>query len=232
MKPFAAFLGALLLCATCGYSQDVSSLAPDEFSRQIAQSNIQILDVRTAGEYQTGHISKSFQANWNDQAEFQERIKYLDKDKPVYVYCLSGGRSTAAADWLHKNGFSQVSQLRGGINAWKMASLPVEGSVKAEQISLDQYKSKLSPSSMTLVDFGAVWCPPCKKMQPVIDQLQKDMPGSFLLVPIDAGVQTELMKSLKVDGIPTFIIYKQGVEVWRRQGITDIDEFKKALSHS
>jgi rhodanese-related sulfurtransferase len=79
------------------------------------------LDVRTAGEYQSGHFKNSLQADWLNKEQFTDRIKYLDKNKPLLVYCASGVRSGAAAKWLLENGFTDVQNLKGGWfhGSWK-----------------------------------------------------------------------------------------------------------------
>jgi len=59
-----------------------------------------LLDVRTADEYQLGHLSNALLAGWNNDKEFQLRAKALVKSKPIYTYCLSGVRSSTASDWL------------------------------------------------------------------------------------------------------------------------------------
>ena len=68
-----------------------------------------------------------------------------------------------------------------------------------------------------LVDFGAEWCPPCKKMEPVLNQFMKQNATKLTLVKMDGGVETELMKTLNVDALPTFILYKNGKEVKRNK---------------
>ena len=64
-------------------------------------------------------------ANWNNETEFKERVKSLDKKKPIYTYSLVGNRSDAAIAWLRANGFTAFN-LIGGINVWKIAGLPIE----------------------------------------------------------------------------------------------------------
>src|SRR5436190_24197979 len=82
----------LLSCA----AQDKTGLSADEFEKAInTTENIQVLDVRTPGEYFSGHIKNALQAHWNDPKEFDRSITFIDKDKPVYLYCLAGGRSAA-----------------------------------------------------------------------------------------------------------------------------------------
>lgn len=62
-------------------------------------------------------------------------------------------------------------------------------------------------------------------MAPVLDSLVAKHGDKFVLVKIDGGDQTNICKELNFDGFPTFIIYKQGKEVWRKQGLTDKTAF-------
>ena len=220
----------LLLTTSCQSQQDSSrKLTPDEFQSAINGQNVQILDVRTAGEFQSGHIKNALQANWTDKTEFANRIKYVDKDRPVYVYCLGGGRSAAAVEWMKQNGFSNLYDLSGGISAWKKANKPVEGMSNEPQMSLEDFQARVKSHKTVLVDFGAEWCPPCVKMKPVLSELEKTKGLDFLLVKIDAGVQTNLMKEMNIEPIPVFIVYKDGKETWRRQGIVSLEELHKQL---
>ena len=79
------------------------------------------------------------------------------------------------------------------------------------------------------MDFGAEWCPPCKKMEPVLAQLVNESPKPFVLAKVDGGNDIEIMKANKIAGIPTFIIYKQGKEIFRKQGLVTLAEFKQQL---
>jgi thioredoxin len=149
--------------------------------------------------------------------------------KPVLVYCSSGQRSSEAAKWLTENGFKHVENLKGGFIEWNLENKPVESPGNVAQITIAEYNDSLKSDKPVLVDCGADWCPPCKKMQPVLDSLQNEIKDSFTLVKIDA-INTAVMQQLGVSAIPTFIIYKKGKEVWRKQGIVLKDELKKALS--
>jgi rhodanese-related sulfurtransferase len=209
--------------------QQPGALPPAEFANAISKPNIQILDVRTAAEYQSGHIKGSLQANWLDATEFQSRTSHLDKNKPVYVYCLSGGRSGAAAQFLTQQGY-QATNMSGGMNAWKRENMPVEGiDPNAKPTSLETYNSMLASGEVVLVDFGAVWCPPCVKMEPVLQSFMNDNKGKLTLIKMDGGLETALMKSLNVEALPTFILYKKGVEVKRKQGLVTKEEFTSWL---
>ena len=221
----------LLLSVFSCHSQTepASSKGPEEFSSDIAGGNIQLLDVRKATEYKSGHLKAALQADWTNKNEFFERIKYVDKDKPVYVYCLAGGRSAAAAEWMRTNGFKQVVELKGGINAWKGAGKPVEGSSSEKQITPDEFAASIPTNKTVLVDFGAEWCPPCIKMEPVLTEIKNDPTLKFDFIKIDAGVHTDLMKNMNIEAIPVFIVYKNGKEIWRKQGLVSKEELKSQL---
>jgi len=211
------------LFTACNNNEAPTNLSVDEFEKALADSTVQVLDVRTAEEYQSGHLNNSFLADWNNEEEFKTRVQSLDKNKPVYTYCLSGARSDAAAHWLNENGYTAYN-LSGGISAWKRAGKPLEQAETVRQITLTEYMAQIPGDKTVLVDFNAVWCPPCKIMTPVIDSLVATNGAQFTLVKIDGGQQTAICTQLKVDAFPTFIIYKQGKESWRKQGIVEAKE--------
>lgn len=206
-----------------------SALSATDFENAINNPNGQVLDVRTAAEYNSGHLKKSLQADWYNQPQFKERTGNMDKSKPVYVYCLTGVRSAAAVKQLKQNGFTDVQDLKGGLTAWKLANKPVEGASKVKQITLAEYNVQVKSNKPVLVDFGAEWCPPCKKMEPVIANLKNDAADKYKVVNIDAASQTEIMKQMRVDALPVFIVYKNGKKVWRKQGIATLEELKSKL---
>lgn len=211
---------------TLGQIHAQDGLATAEFEKRINTRQPQLLDVRTAAEYQSGHIKNSLQADWLNKEQFTDRIKYLDKNKPLLVYCASGVRSGAAAKWLLENGFTDVQNLKGGMVSWKLEGKPVEAVDAKAQLTVEQYKELSKSGDIVLVDFGAEWCPPCKKMEPVLQQLQKELNGKFKLVKVDGGIDINVMKSQKVETLPVFIIFKNGKEIWRKQGVVELSELK------
>lgn len=220
---------SVLLISTLSVLAQPSSLNTQDFAKAAASGKVQVLDVRTADEFRSGHLDKALQANWLDGKEFNDRTSHLDKKIPVYIYCLSGGRSAAAADALRAKGF-KVTNMEGGINAWKRNRLPLVGNnTNVKQTSMSAYQGQIRSTNIVLVDFGAEWCPPCKKMEPVLNQFMKENASKLTLVKMDGGIETELMKTLKVDALPTFILYKNGKEVKRKQGIVSKEEFTSWL---
>lgn len=205
------------------------TLTVTEFEHRLGAGSIQLLDVRTAAEFQSAHLKNALQADWNNKAQFADRIQYLDKTKPVLVYCASGVRSAAAAKWMLDNGFTSVQNMKGGLTAWKLEGKPVIAVSPVAQMKLQEYAQLVNSSKIVLVDFGASWCPPCKQMEPVLNQLVKDLAGKFTLQKIDADIATDVMKANGVESIPAFVIYKNGKEVWRKNGVVSMEELKASL---
>ncbi|HZG26319.1 MAG TPA: thioredoxin domain-containing protein [Chitinophagaceae bacterium] len=221
---------AILIASITGLrAQDSVLLQTDEFEKGLSRPGVQLLDVRKTSEYQAGHIRNSMQADWTNIEEFKNRVRYLDREKPVMVYCAVGGRSHAAAEWLRSNGFSDVQELKGGFTSWKSNSKPVEGVAAVKQMSMEEYNNITTTKDKVLVQFGGEWCPPCKKMEPVLTRLHEENKNTFNLVKIDASIHTDVLKQLKVDAVPTLIVYKDGKETWRKQGISDFAELKSQL---
>lgn len=211
-------------------AQNQTSLTADDFEKAISnKDSVQVLDVRTPGEYNSGHIANALLADWNDPDEFNRRISYIDKKKPVYVYCLAGGRSAAAAARMRTLGYEHVYELKGGTNAWKASSKPLTGKQVAGQMSIESFNTAVNTNKTVLVDFGAEWCPPCRMMEPVLASLQKNNTGKFSLLKVDGGNDQDILQKYKVTALPVFIIFKDGKEVWRKDGVATEKEIAEHL---
>ena len=226
---FLLFMGSFLMsCAqkTTSASLTINAAA---YKEAITAKNIQVLDVRTAAEFNGGHIKHALQANWLDQKEFTDRTQHLDKNIPVYVYCQAGGRSASAQEALVAKGYKVVN-LEGGMSNWKMNGFPVDGAGNKVQMRVEDFDKTIAGNKIVLVDIGADWCPPCRKMLPVLETLKQKSAAPFYFLAVDGGEDIEVMKSLKSEGLPTFILFKNGKETWRHQGIVTLEEFNAALN--
>ncbi|MBL4938336.1 rhodanese-like domain-containing protein [Clostridium sp. YIM B02515] len=100
-------------------NKNVKNINADEGYKLINENkNMIILDVRTKGEFESGHIPK---AKNIPVQQLSTRIKELEKykDVPILVHCASGGRSPSAVRALAKNNFTQVYHLNKGLMSWK-----------------------------------------------------------------------------------------------------------------
>ena len=108
--------------ANAGPFQDVSV---DEFAKLAADKSNVILDVRTPGEFNAGHIAGAINVDVN-AADFQQQAAKLDKNKVFLVHCASGVRSVRACEKLSQLKFPRLYNLPGGFKAWVKAGKPVE----------------------------------------------------------------------------------------------------------
>ncbi len=81
-----------------------------------------------------------------------------------------------------------------------------------------------------VLDFWAIWCGPCKFMEPVIEELEKEFHGKVQFEKINVDEKQELAAKHGVMSIPTYIIEKEGKEQERIVGATQKDNFKKVLA--
>jgi phage shock protein E len=125
--------------SSCGTAQDNSNATvqtgatiaknvnTNEFQELIASKKDGILlDVRTPEELTSeGSIEGNINIDYRS-ADFKEQLNKLDKDKPVLVYCHSGGRSGRTLEMMKEMGFKEVYNLSGGIAAWTDEGKPVK----------------------------------------------------------------------------------------------------------
>ena len=104
----------LCICGFFSSKAQTTNLSPQEFIAKVKTTkDAQLLDVRTPQEWEAGKIASSNCINFNDAA-FKHQIEKLDKNKPVFVYCAAGGRSSKAAPILQQAGFKYIYNLTGG----------------------------------------------------------------------------------------------------------------------
>ena len=127
MKKVIAFtiVPMLLLLSACGGSSvKVNNLDANAFASDIQNPGVVVLDVRTAGEFASGHIENAINIDV-ESSDFDSQIAKLDKKVEYAVYCHSGRRSGIASDKMVKSGFEKVTNLNGGIQAWQSAGFPL-----------------------------------------------------------------------------------------------------------
>ena len=221
------FMAVFFITACSSQNTTVKNLNATDFEKQITQNSVQLVDVRTPEEFKEKHIEGAQNINYND-ASFQNKLSGLDKSKPLYIYCLAGGRSKKAADQAVALGFNQVYNLEFGINSWISENKPVTNStgekVNTSSIgmSFDDYLNHIKQSpKLVIVDFNAVRFGPCKILKPRVQKIVKKYNDKVELFDIDVDKNSTVANTMNVKGIPFIIFYKQGKEVWRNMGLIE-----------
>ena len=118
MKKVIAMLTSVLLLAGCASGvAGVTNLTVEDFSKKITDSGVVILDVRTPGEFMTGHIQGAQNIDFESES-FESQIEALDKTSTYAVYCRSGNRSGQAVKVMQDAGFGNLYNLDGGVIDW------------------------------------------------------------------------------------------------------------------
>jgi thioredoxin len=229
------YLLSLIYLSSCGNinSQVIENIEPEEFKKRINSGPGIILDVRTANEFYSSHIQDASNIDFYSD-DFIKKLKIVRKDVPIYVYCMSGGRSSAASSKMASLGFVKVYNLLGGIAAWNSENYITTRSkesatIKSPTFSIVEIENILKNNELVLIDFSTEWCVPCKKMKPVIQEIQKENINVTVLY-IDADMHQELIKKYQIKGVPVFMIFKNGKEIFKHIGIISKEALLKQLN--
>jgi thioredoxin len=225
---FLAIICFVVLSCNGQSSKEIKTIDPKAFAEKIAATpNPQILDVRTPEEFASDHIDNAKNINWLGNT-FVSDVEKLDKSKPVFVYCKSGGRSQKAAEKLNELGFKTIYQLEGGMLKWDAAGRS-KPSDKIIGLSVPEYNKLLNSDKKVLINFYADWCAPCKKMAPYISQMQKDLGDKVVIIRLDADKNKTLISELKISELPTLLLYENKEVKWKHSGFISEDDLKKQL---
>ena len=84
---------------------------------------------------------------------------------------------------------------------------------------MDRFKEQIQSPIPVLVDFYAEWCGPCKMMKPRLLDVAERMSGKAKVIEIDVDKEKELAERYRIQSVPTFIIFKNGEQLWRQSGL-------------
>jgi hydroxyacylglutathione hydrolase len=94
----------------------------EELDERLREGAVQVVDVRRPGEWQAGHLESALHLPLNTLAE---KSGDLPKDEPLALMCAGGFRSSIATSLLERQGFTKITNVVGGLAAWRAANLPV-----------------------------------------------------------------------------------------------------------
>lgn len=225
MKKIVLVLLAAATLAACGegkketVTKDMDAVAFVDSIKALGK-DIQVVDVRTADEFSKGSFPNAINIDFNG-ADFKEKIKTLDKNKSVYLFCLSGDRSSRSVQAFKDAGFAYVVAMKGGLLALNTAAnqqnnppqQQSEQNAGTQTVSLADFDAFVAKNKNVVVDFYADWCGPCKRMAPVLDELHNANKEKFTVLKVNIDHSKDLAMKHQISSIPRLFVYKDGKKV-------------------
>lgn len=95
---------------------------------------------------------------------------------------------------------------------------------------MENFNDIIGSNQLTLVDFFATWCGPCKMMHPVLDQLKEELGESIRIIKLDVDKNEALSAQYRVQSVPTLLLFRNSEILWRQSGAMRINDLKKVIA--
>lgn len=95
---------------------------------------------------------------------------------------------------------------------------------------MEKFNDIISGSQLTLVDFFATWCGPCKMMHPVLEQLKGELGAGIRIITIDVDRNEELASAYRIQSVPTLMLFREGQTLWRQSGAMRLADLKDIIA--
>ncbi|MGL4780253.1 MAG: thioredoxin [Bacteroidales bacterium] len=94
---------------------------------------------------------------------------------------------------------------------------------------MDKFQEIINGEGLTLVDFFATWCGPCKMMSPILEEFKTKIGDKATVIKIDVDKNEELSLQYRIQSVPTLLLFKKGEVVWRHSGVISADHLVKLI---
>ena len=94
---------------------------------------------------------------------------------------------------------------------------------------MENFKDIINGNQLTLVDFFATWCGPCKQMHPVLEQLKASEGENLRIIKLDVDKNEALASSYRIQSVPTLMLFRNGELLWRQSGAMSLADLKALL---
>jgi thioredoxin 1 len=95
---------------------------------------------------------------------------------------------------------------------------------------MEKFNEIINGGQLTLVDFFATWCGPCKMMHSVLEQLKDELGESIRIIKVDVDKNEKLSENYRIQSVPTMILFRGGEIVWRQSGALQLGDLKRVVS--
>ena len=94
---------------------------------------------------------------------------------------------------------------------------------------MENFNDIINGNQLTLVDFFATWCGPCKQMHPVLEQLKASEGEKLRIVKLDVDKNEALASAYRIQSVPTLMLFRNGELLWRQSGAMSLADLKALL---
>lgn len=95
---------------------------------------------------------------------------------------------------------------------------------------MENFNDIINSNQLTLIDFYATWCGPCKMMHPVLEQLKSELGDTLRIIKLDVDKNEALASQYRIQSVPTLMLAKGGEIVWRQSGAMRLGDLKTIVS--
>lgn len=94
---------------------------------------------------------------------------------------------------------------------------------------MENFNDIINGNQLTLVDFFATWCGPCKQMHPVLEQLKASEGEKLRIIKLDVDKNEALASAYHIQSVPTLMLFRNGELLWRQSGAMSLADLKALL---
>jgi thioredoxin len=204
------------------------NITPQEFDKLFKTHEGAILiDLRTPKEFAVARLKKAINVDLMMEGFEDFMVKKFSKNSKLFLYSQSEEDAKNASQYLFEIGYKNIWTLKGGFENWILSSKPyISGSQNFTPQNIytkEIFQKKIRENKYVIVDFYADWCGPCKKMAPILFDIDNKR-DDVTLFKIDSDQNQTLVREYEITDIPTILIFRYGRQTWRTTGITEAKE--------
>jgi len=94
---------------------------------------------------------------------------------------------------------------------------------------MSKFLEFINQDKPVLIDFFATWCGPCHTMSPILKQVKDELGDKVTILKVDVDKNAAIASKFQVRGVPTFVLFKNGKQVWKQAGLISKTDLKQKI---